>query len=391
MGYNYIVIGSNYGDEGKGRATRYISKLFDPAQVITIKHNGGPQMGHTSEGFVFHTFGSSQTDTYLAPTFLFNPKSIKEEIEKYKDHFHTDPSMLYVNQNCRVTTPIDILMNHVIEVVRSKNKHGSCGLGIYATITRHKYIPITVGDLFKMKADERKTLTEKLSLHYSGYEHAVRFIPEEYKDLDLKAMMRDFYQDFDEITNPEKNIIKIIDECDEELLLKKKECRIFETGQGLMLDEDCKESFPHVTPSHTNSINPIQIIKRARLNSAKDETVSIYCTRTYLTKHGAGEIDLPLLEDNLATEFKKLDTTNVPNEWQDSIRLYRIDLDAMKERVRADKIRLSRALTSYKNRSRYFITWADVTNKKFLCHDGTNKPITDIIDEDEIFNLDEVK
>ena len=58
---NVIVIGANYGDEGKGRCVRYTVNDFlsfkhieDKSEAIVIKHNGGSQAGHTSEGFVYH-------------------------------------------------------------------------------------------------------------------------------------------------------------------------------------------------------------------------------------------------------------------------------------------------------------------------------------------------
>ena len=59
-----IVIGANYGDEGKGFVTNWLSNQYDENNSIIILNNGGAQRGHTvesSNGFrhVFHHFGST--------------------------------------------------------------------------------------------------------------------------------------------------------------------------------------------------------------------------------------------------------------------------------------------------------------------------------------------
>lgn len=74
-----IVIGANFGDEGKGKLTDYYTKNAD--NCIVVCSNGGAQRGHTvlkSDGtrHVFHHFGSGTlngADTYLPEDFILNP------------------------------------------------------------------------------------------------------------------------------------------------------------------------------------------------------------------------------------------------------------------------------------------------------------------------------
>lgn len=339
---NLVVIGANYGDEGKGRCTRYALNKYllfgiieDKSEAIVIKHNGGSQAGHTSEGFVYHAYGSADVETYLAPEFIVNPKAILAEMKSLTIKRDKIPNTMYINNMCRVSTPIDILCNQVIESVRGNNKHGSCGMGIYATITRSKTISTTIRDL--MNKDFRKEITNKLILYYKGYEDAIRFIPEQFQDLDLDRMMNDFYDEFDELVNDDG--IQIITVDKEEELLKSKNLRIFETGQGLLLDEKCKESYPHVTPSRTNHVNPFEIIKRCNLlipsnNKVSVSTIPVYCTRPYITKHGAGVLDDEIVDTSKIMLEK--DTTNVKNEWQGSIRAAYMDLNKFGMRIVKD-------------------------------------------------------
>ena len=71
-----IIIGANYGDEGKGLVTRHfaLQAKKDGRNPITILHNGTAQRGHTVDyspefRHVFHHFGSGTLDG-VPPPFL---------------------------------------------------------------------------------------------------------------------------------------------------------------------------------------------------------------------------------------------------------------------------------------------------------------------------------
>ena len=82
-----VVIGKNFGDEGKGLAVDYFSAA-DSGKTLVIRHNGGAQSGHTvellpkAEGgsgeecsgrFIFHELSSGsfrKADTFWAKTFF---------------------------------------------------------------------------------------------------------------------------------------------------------------------------------------------------------------------------------------------------------------------------------------------------------------------------------
>ena len=74
-----IVIGANYGDEGKGLLTRYFAKQVN--NPIIIFHNGSAQRGHTVDynpqfRHVYHHFGCGTADgvpTFFADGFWIHP------------------------------------------------------------------------------------------------------------------------------------------------------------------------------------------------------------------------------------------------------------------------------------------------------------------------------
>lgn len=92
-----IIVGSSYGDEGKGLATNY----FSDNNTLNVLYNGGPHRGHTVElldgtRHVFHHFGSGTfkgADTYFDEDFLINPADFVRE-------YHELESMGYELINC---------------------------------------------------------------------------------------------------------------------------------------------------------------------------------------------------------------------------------------------------------------------------------------------------
>jgi adenylosuccinate synthase len=103
---------------------------------------------------------------------------------------------------------------------------------------------------------------------------------------------------------------------------------VFEGAQGLLLDQD-RGAFPYVTRSHTGIRNALDVAAEAGI-AALDVT---YVTRAYLTRHGAG----PLANELPGKPYAGIeDATNVPNEFQGTLRFAHLDLDQLERTVRAD-------------------------------------------------------
>lgn len=314
-----VVIGANYGDEGKGQTVYDIAKKFKAEgfstnKILGIKYNGGAQAGHTAKGFVHHTLSSGGTPTYLAKDFIFNPMALNRECIDYTIKRMMPPAKVYVDPKCRVTTPVDILMNQIIETVRNKDRHGSCGMGIHATIVRSKSLPLFAVDLVRNSFD-REMFTKAIMIHFNGFCQAIRDIPKQFQDIDIESVMNDFFKEADQCLKEYASI-----RCQNEAFLSAYRY-IFEGSQGLLLDMDNKDNYPHVTPSHPGSQCVIELIRNffKGVNINKSITVN-YVLRTFVTRHGAGP--LPHEEDikYILGKNGEGDSTNVPNEWQGAIR-----------------------------------------------------------------------
>lgn len=103
---------------------------------------------------------------------------------------------------------------------------------------------------------------------------------------------------------------------------------VFEGAQGLLLDQE-RGAFPYVTRSHTGIRNALDVAAEAGVDTL-DVT---YVTRAYLTRHGAG----PLANELPGPPYPGIeDRTNIPNEFQGTLRFAHLDLDLLVRTIRAD-------------------------------------------------------
>ena len=81
--------------------------------------------------------GVRNTDTYLSGDFILNPMLFCKELDNLRREWWLQPKV-YINHNCKITTPYDMLVNQIVERARGDQKHGSCGIGINETVLRYR-------------------------------------------------------------------------------------------------------------------------------------------------------------------------------------------------------------------------------------------------------------
>ena len=310
------IIGSNFGDEGKGLATDHFCSTAESSLVI--RHNGGAQAGHTVEygekRFVFHQLSSGsfrRADTLLAETFLPDMFKLEEEISGFYSISGFVPK-IYADVNARVTTVDDVLVNMALETSRGENRHGSCGMGINEAVLRSGAgFGITVGELSGMTSEQ---LVSRLI--YIRREYVYRRLEE--LGLADTGEYDELLHSRNVLMNAAEGMIKgseyVIPVTSPEKLLSDREKIVFEGAQGLLLDSENRRFVPHVTASRTGLYNPLSICKKSGI--ALD--MAVYVLRSYVTRHGAGPLPNecePEKIGNIGT-----DLTNKENRWQGSIR-----------------------------------------------------------------------
>jgi adenylosuccinate synthase len=307
------VIGANFGDEGKGLVTDWICRLQGAGMVV--RFNGGAQAGHTvvcedGKRHVFHHFGSGAlagVPTYLSQYFILNPILYFHE----KDELATlgiSPAV-YAHPECVVTTFADMLINQELENSRGAARHGSVGVGVNETVER-SVIPelkITMADLW----NNAKSLEAKLGTICNTYARFRIGRPIEKPEAMIHAFIAGC-ADFANDVGPAG-----ITQCREP---------VFEGAQGLLLDQNNKQFYPHLTRSNTGIRNVRALCRQAGI----DKIDAYYVSRSYLTRHGSG----PLPGEDSSLRFH--DNTNTVHQFQGSLRFAPLDYASLRARIAED-------------------------------------------------------
>lgn len=325
-----VVIGANYGDEGKGLMTDYFAAQSDNSLVV--RFNGGCQAGHTvttpdGKRHVFGHFGAGSfagAATYLSRHFAVNPALYLKERAKLLPLLGALPKM-FVDERAPVTTFFDMLVNQLVEDHRGANRHGSCGMGFGETIgrTEGRTHALVVKDLLDAVTLRQKLVQIRdvhlpvrcwdLGLPDYGRHHALctsdvlveAFINAASEFLADVIVVRSASSAFDGVDNV-----------------------VFEGAQGLLLDQD-RGAFPYVTRSNTGVANAIDVAREAGIDALN----VTYATRAYLTRHGAGPLAHELPDRPYCGV---VDLTNQPNTYQGSLRFAYLDHDLLAKAIRTD-------------------------------------------------------
>ena len=367
-----VVIGANYGDEGKGRATDFLVEDASSrwqASSLVVLNNGGPQRGHTvqlNDGtqHVFHHFGSGTlrgADTLISDNFYVNPILFMREWKELQDKIENpDRLKIYVDENCTITTPYEMIANQIISTYIGATN--TCGLGIYETSVQKgglTFKSIESKYRFNDKIFGYQYLEEVSNIADSlknilelKYKQLPIFISEMMKKRDvscdrkiIKQLIQDYFKDID----VDKLNERFIDDCLEmekivhltkidsyfcEIMRDKYEQIIIENGQGLLLDQDADRLFG--TPSKTGAEGANEFI--SKFNPTEEDNIElVYVTRSYLTRHGDGPmIGKQITNDKVIDQIKSIESTNVPNQWQGTMRFSTLDWEELLTRIRND-------------------------------------------------------
>ncbi len=297
-----VVIGLQYGDEGKGLTTSSLVIEND----LVVRFNGGHQAGHTVEkdGYrhIFSSFGAGTLEgahTYWSEYCTFYPKAFYNERKRLVENGYTP--IHFIHPLSMITTPFDIDFNRQAE---TNNSHGSVGVGFGATIHRTENTPFK---LFAIDLTNRPLLVHKLNQ-----------IADYYSSQNKQTLISEFLRYADSI---ELNI------CTLDEIKNNYSNIVFEGAQGIMLDMDFGY-FPNVTRSNTTSKNAMRIIKDNHLPSPD----VYYIMRSYLTRHGNGF--MPNETKNICFE----DKTNISHEYQGEFRQGYHSLEQLKYALKCDCI-----------------------------------------------------
>ena len=338
-----IIIGANYGDEGKGLVSRSFSVRAIKAghSPITILHNGTAQRGHTVDyspefRHVYHHFGSGTLDgvsTFFAKSFLVHPVSFVKEYNELCGKINMPE--IFCDPNCIVITPLDMLADHAIEediaVKYGEREYGSCGYGSWSATDRIAEFPEYAYSVKDFMDKDRypeimKNLWKWVLSRMECFNVDTERLPDFRKyfmpeSKHVAGIIRHFATDVE-------FFLKHVHLTDFGGIWNAFDYTIFENGQGLGLDMDVPYEW-HTT-SKTGLANP-----KAMLMEYKDfKAEAIYVTRAYLTRHGVGRLEEEVCKESINADMR--DATNVTNDFQGSLRYGYIEEAEQSRRITDD-------------------------------------------------------
>ena len=237
-----VVVGTQWGDEGKGKITDFLSKKAD----IIARFSGGDNAGHTikigDETYKLHLIPSGifykEKASVMGNGMVINPKSLVTELKGLQER-GIDTSNLRISNRAQVILPYHIYQDKVDEAERGEKKIGTTCKGIgpcyQDKIARMgiRIADLLDRDVFEEKLRENLEKKNRLFEKYYGVE-----------GLKFEDIFEEYYGYGQElaqyVTDTSKVLNDILDEGGRVL---------FEGAQGVMLDVD-HGTYPFVTSSN---------------------------------------------------------------------------------------------------------------------------------------------
>lgn len=238
---NVVVIGAQWGDEGKGKITDLLSKSAD----VVVRSQGGVNAGHTvvvqGQTFKLHLIPSGilypETECVIGSGTVIDPKVLLEEIRQLHE-LGISTDNLFISQTAHVTMPYHRLIDKASEEMRGDRKIGTTGRGIGPTYAdKAERTGIRILDLMTLAEDDaqfRWTIEYKNIILEKLYE---------VEPLDADEVIAE-YLEYAEKLRP--HVIDSSLKVSEGVSAKKNV--LFEGAQGTLLDID-HGTYPYVTSS----------------------------------------------------------------------------------------------------------------------------------------------
>jgi len=236
-----IVIGTQWGDEGKGKVTDWLANDMD----MIVRYQGGHNAGHTviAEGheLKLHLLPSGvlrpHVASVIASGLVIDPRALIGELDQLKEVGIAEPNLL-ISTNAHLIMPYHRVLDQAAEVKLGKAKIGTTGLGIGPAYTdKSARVGLRMQDLLDLKIFKEKL---ELALDFKN-----QIITKIYgmEPLDLDDIIEEYAGYADRLKDVIGDSSRVVNEA-----LDSGKNVLLEGAQGTMLDLDYG-TYPFVTSS----------------------------------------------------------------------------------------------------------------------------------------------
>jgi adenylosuccinate synthase len=318
MSKNLVIIGTQWGDEGKGK----IVDLLTEDAAAVVRFQGGHNAGHTlvidGKKTVLHLIPSGilhdKVNCFIGNGVVISIKALITEATKLIENGIPVYERLKISPGCPIILPSHESLDAAKEIKLGGSAIGTTGRGI-GPVYEDKVArrALRIADLFDIKKLSSK-LKKILDYH--------NFMLKHYYEIDEL----DFDTIYSDLLAQRKTILPMIEDVSVTLedLQKKEKNILFEGAQGVFLDID-HGTYPYVTSSNT-------VAAAASIGTGlgpRDLTHILGIVKAYTTRVGAGPFPTELFDESgqhlgkIGVEFGA--TTGRPRRcgWFDAIALKR--------------------------------------------------------------------
>ena len=286
MGKNVVVLGTQWGDEGKGKI---VDLLTERANYV-VRYQGGHNAGHTlvinGEKTVLHLIPSGilreNVTSIIGNGVVLSPEALMKEMKGLEDRGIPVRERLLLSEACPLILQYHVAMDLAREKARGDKAIGTTGRGIgpaYEDKVARR--GLRVGDLF-----DKETFAVKLKeiVEYYNFQ-LVHYYKAEAVDYD--KVLNDVLAIADILTGMVVDVSELLDNA-----RKRGDLVMFEGAQGTLLDID-HGTYPYVTSSNTTAGG---VATGSGLGPRYVDYV-LGIVKAYSTRVGAGPFPTELFDD----------------------------------------------------------------------------------------------
>lgn len=286
MGKNTVILGTQWGDEGKGK----IVDCLTPDVQAVVRFQGGHNAGHTliidGEKTVLHLIPSGilheGVQCYIGNGVVVSPEALLKELDSLLEKGIAYQKRLFVSAACHLILPYHVALDHARELHRGKKAIGTTGRGIGPAyedkVARRGIRALDLLDMDSLKP----RLQEMVAYHNVSLTQY------------FKAEPVDFDEVWAELEKQAKRVIPLITDVADAVENHRRagDSVLYEGAQGSLLDIDFG-TYPYVTSSNTTAgavsagsgLGPLYL----------DDVLGVM--KAYCTRVGAGPFPTELFDD----------------------------------------------------------------------------------------------
>ncbi len=246
MGKNVVILGTQWGDEGKGKI---VDLLTDKASLV-VRYQGGHNAGHTlvidGEKTVLHLIPSGilrdNVKCLIGNGVVLSPEALMKEIAMLEERGVPVRDRLLISEACPLILPYHVALDQAREKAAGENAIGTTGRGIgpaYEDKVARR--GLRVGDLFDFARFEKK-LREVVEYHNFALTNYYKVDAIDVEE--VLAYCKQVAQQLKDMTADVSGLLDNARKAGQEIM--------FEGAQGTLLDID-HGTYPFVTSSNTTA------------------------------------------------------------------------------------------------------------------------------------------